>query len=186
MQIQDKHRQRRTVILLCIVCVVLQLAFAHAIGLGNGHPNFMFVFAACVALIQGGTTGVVCGYAAGLFFDLTTTGPLGLMSLLLTICSFILGMNVRNVFVDDPRVALVEGALAALGVNLIYSIAMLIAGDASSIVDVVFFRALPTAVLTFVAYLPFAFFFSRSGRNKTGLGSSIGKPLGSYHGGGGL
>lgn len=186
MQIQDKHRQRQTVIVLAIVCAVLQLSLAHVFGLGSGHPNFCFVFAACIALLMGGTTGTVCGFAAGLLFDLTTTGPLGLMSLLLTVASFALGMNVRNTFSENPQVAIVEGGIAAFAVSLFYSLAMLFTGEASSLIDVLFFRALPTAVLTFVAYLPFAFVLSHRNRIKSGLGSPQAKTLGSFHGGRGL
>ena len=186
MQIQDRNRERKTTIVLAVICAVLQLSLAHVIGLGSGHPSFCFVFAVCMALLRGGTVGVVSGFAAGLLFDLTTTGPMGLMSLLLTLCSFVLGFKVRNVLAENPRVALAEGAVAALAVSLVYSLAMLFTGDASSIIDVVIFRALPTAILSFLAFLPFAFVFSRQGRMGMGLGGSIGRTLGSRRGGRGL
>ena len=187
MQIQDKNRTRKTIVILALICGVLQLALAHVIGLGSAHPNFCFVFAACMALLQGGTTGVICGFAAGLFFDLTTTGPIGLMSLLLTLCAFLLGAKVRNTFSDNPQAAYVEGAIAALAVSLVYSLAMLVTGDSASIIDVVFFRAFPTAILTFVAFVPFALVLSHRSRASMGLGSgTVGRKLGSYHGGRGL
>ena len=186
MQIQDKNRQRRTTIILAVICGLLQLSLSHVIGLGSGHPNFAFVFAVCMALTRGGSVGVVSGFAAGFLFDLTTTGPMGLMSLLLTICSFVLGYKVRNVLAENPRVAYAEAAVAALVVSLMYSLAMLITGDASSIIDVVIFRALPTAILTFLAFLPFGFLLSRQSRMGMGLGGSIGHSLGSLRGGRGL
>lgn len=186
MQIQDKNRQRRTTVILALICAVLQLGLAHVIGLGSGHPNFCFVFAVCMALMRGGTLGVVSGFAAGLLFDLTTTGPMGLMSLLLTICAYVLGYKVRNALADNPHVALAEGAVAALVVSLIYSFAMLLTGDASSVIDVIVFRAVPTALLTFLAYVPFALILSRTARLGMGLGGSIGRTLGSRRGGRGL
>lgn len=186
MQIQDRNRQRRVTVVLAVICLVCQLAFSHVIGLGSGHPNFAFVFAVCMALLRGGTLGVVSGFAAGFVFDLTTTGPMGLMSLLLTVCSFVLGYKVRNSFAENPNVALAQGAVSALVVSLIYSLAMLIAGDASSIVDVIVFRALPTALLTFIAFVPFALVLSRQGKLGMSPGSSIGHTLGSRRGGRGL
>ena len=186
MQIQDRNRQRKTVIVLAVLSAVLQLTFAHVIGLAGGHPNFAFVFAACISLMFGGTFGVVSGFAAGLFFDLTTTGPMGLMSLLLTVCSFVLGSHVRNNFAENPQVAYAQGGIAAFFVSLVYSLAMLFTGDATSIVDVIFFRALPTALLTFVVYLPFALVLSHRSRPARSLGSSIGRTLGSHRGGRGL
>lgn len=186
MQIQDKNRQRKTVIILAVVCGVLQLCLSHVIGLGSGHPNFALVFAVCMALLQGGTAGVVSGFVAGLVFDLTTTGPIGLMALLLTVCSYVLGMKVRNVFSENPRVAIAEGALAVLAVSLIYSLAMLFAKDAPSLIEVIFFSALPTALLTFLVYVPFAAVLSHASRINMGLGGTVGRSLGSYRGGRGL
>lgn len=186
MQIQDRNRQRKTTVILAVICALLQLSLSHVIGLGSGHPSFCFVFAVCMALTRGGTIGVVSGFAAGLLFDLTTTGPMGLMSLLLTICSFILGYKVRNALAENPRVAFAEVAVASLVVNLVYSFAMLITGDASSIIDVVFFRALPTAILTFLVFLPFGWVLSRQSHLGLGSGGTIGHTLGSHLGGRGL
>ena len=186
MQIQDKNRQRKTVIILAIICGILQLSLAHVMTIGNGHPNFAFVFALCMALMRGGSVGVLSGFAAGLFFDLTTTGPFGLMALLFTVACFILGQNVRNNLAENPRVSLAQGALACLAVNLVYSIAMLFTGDATSIIDVVFICALPSAILTFLVFIPFALILSRQSRLSMGLGGTIGRSLGSHRGGRGL
>ena len=186
MQIQDRNRQRRTIVVLAVICGVLQLSFAHVIGLGSGHPNFALVFALCMALTRGGTTGVVCGFAAGLFFDLTTTGPMGLMALLLTVCAYLIGYKVRNGLAENTQAALVQGAIASFGVSLVYSLAMLVTGDASSILDVVVFRALPTALLSFLAFIPFALVLSRRGRQGMASGGAIGRTLGSRRGGRGL
>ena len=38
---------------------------------------------------------------------------------------------------------------------------MLLVGQADSLLDVLVFRTLPTALLTFVFFLPFAYYFSR-------------------------
>lgn len=46
---------------------------------------------------------------------------------------------------------------------------MLLVGQASSLVDVLFLRALPTAVLTLVAFLPFAYYFARVRAHGMGL-----------------
>lgn len=186
MQIQDKNRQRRLIVILAIICGILQLSLAHVICIGSGHPNFALVFALCMALMRGGSVGVLSGFAAGVFFDLTTTGPFGLMALLFTVCCFILGQNVRNNFAEDPQVSFAQAALASLAINFVYSIAMLFTGDASSIIDVVFFCALPSGILTFLAFIPFALILSRQSRPSMGLGGTIGRSLGSHRGGRGL
>ena len=80
MRVADKNRDRRDTLTLALVCMVCQLALAPNIGIGNGRANFALVFTACVAFNAGGRRGVLAGFFAGLVFDLSTTGPVGLMA----------------------------------------------------------------------------------------------------------
>ncbi len=173
MQVADKNRDVRSIVLLAVLCAVLQLALAPNLGLGNGRANFALIFSACVSLGMGGRRGVLAGFAAGLFFDLSTTGPVGLMAFCLTVSSYLLGTECRNRMAGDfaTPVALFSGA--ALGVSLVYHLAMLLVGQADSLLDVIVFRTLPTALLTIVFFLPFAYYSSRvraSGLNLGGGG----------------
>ena len=52
-------------------------------------------------------------------------------------------------------------SVSALAVSAAYSIAMLVVGSANSIIDAFVFRAVPTTFLSIVAFIPFAYFFSR-------------------------
>lgn len=161
MQVADKNRDTRSTVVLAVICGVLQLALAPNLGLGNGRANFALIFSACMALHTGGTRGVVAGFAAGLFFDLSTTGPVGLMAFCLTVSSYLLGFEGRNRMSGDLAASLALFSAAALSVSLVYHLAMLLVGQASSIVDVLVFRTLPTAALTIAFFLPFAYYFSR-------------------------
>ena len=175
MQVADRNRDARTTVVLAAICFVLQIALAPNCGLGNGRANFALVFAACIALAQGGKRAVIAGFAAGLVFDLSTTGPVGLMAFCLTGASYLMGLEGRDRMSGDLASSATTFAAAALGVSFAYHLAMLLVGQASSIVDVLFFRTLPTALLTFVAFLPFAYYFSR-------VRSSGGGSLGRKHG----
>ena len=156
MQVSDRNRESRSIAVLALVCAVLQLALAPNVGLGNGRANFALVFSACVALQSGGRRGVVAGFLAGLFFDLSTTGPIGLMAFCLSASSFALGLEERNRMAGD-----LASATAQFAVSLVYHLAMLLVGQADSLLDVLVFRTLPTAALTFVFFLPFDYYFSR-------------------------
>lgn len=174
MQVADRGREVRGTIVLAVICLVLQLALAPNVALGNGHPNFALIFSACVALQVGGTRGVIAGFVAGLLFDLSTTAPIGLMAFCLTVSSFALGMEQRNRMAGDLGSAMGLFCAATLGVSLVYHLAMLLVGQASSIIDVVIFRALPAALLTVVFFLPFAYYYSRvrvTGQSLGGAGS---------------
>ena len=80
MQVNNTHKHRRDSAALAGVCLVLQIAVAPYLAVGNGHINFALIFCAVVALTVGGSWGVLCGFFSGLVFDLSTTGPIGLMA----------------------------------------------------------------------------------------------------------
>ena len=165
MLVADKNRDVRTCVVLAIVCAVAQLALAPNVGLGNGRANFALVFSSCVALLMGGRRGVVAGFVAGLFFDLSTTGPVGLMAFCLTVSSYVLGLEGRDRMSGDLGASVALFSASALAVSLVYHLAMLLVGQADSVVD-------PTAALSVVFFLPFAYYFSRVRSSGSGLGSS--------------
>lgn len=161
MQIVDKSRDNKTTAVLAIICAVLQLAIAPNINLGNGCTNFALIFCACVALMRGGGYGVVAGFLAGLFFDLSTTGPLGVMSFCLAVCAYVLGLEGRDRIAGNFASSLWQFAIADLAVSFVYHLAMLLTGDASSLLDVIVYRTLPTALLTWLFFIPFAYVLSK-------------------------
>lgn len=170
MQIQDRTRETRTFAVLAVVCAVLQLAIAPNVALGNGRANFALVFVACMTLYQGPQNPVTLGFFAGLFFDLTTTGPIGLMAFCLSIAGFVLSTGGRDALANDATASSFLFAAVTLVVSLVYHLAMLFVGQADSILDVLVFRTLPTAFLTFVFFLPFAYYFGRVRSNGPNLG----------------
>lgn len=175
MQVKDKNKNRRSIGVLALVCLVMQLAISPNIAIANGHPNFAFVFAAVCALTIGGRTGVACGFGAGLVYDLTATSPVGLMALLLTCAAYGLGIEVRDRIADNPVTTFIPVSVAALCVFSLYHMAMLLVGLSSSIIDALILRTIPTVVLTVIAYVAFALTLGRRhGSGGPALGSSIG------------
>ena len=179
MQVADKNRDRRDTLILAVVCAVCQLALAPNIGIGNGRANFGLIFTACIAFNVGGRRGVLVGFFAGLFFDLSTTGPVGLMAGCCAAAAYLLGQDGRNRMAGEFAATVAEFSIATLVVSLVYHFAMLMVGQSFSLLDVLVLRTLPTAFLTIVAFLPFAWFYSRS----TGGGPSL--SMGGRHRGGG-
>ena len=177
MQVADKNRDRRGTLILAIVCAVCQLALAPNIGIGNGRANFALIFTACVAFNVGGRRGVLAGFFAGLCFDLSTPGPVGLMAGCCAAAAYLMGQEGRNRMAGEFGATVAEFSVATLVGALINHFAMLVVGQSSSLLDVLVLRTLPTALLTIIAFLPFAWFYSRS----TGGGPSLsmgGRPRG--------
>ena len=156
MQISDKNREARGIALTAIICAVLQLAIAPNVGLGNGRAHL--------------GRAVVCGFFAGLFYDLSTTGPIGLMALLLSVCGFALGGEGRNRLSGEFASGILLFVVADLVVNVGYGLGLMLAGQGGGFVDAVFLRALPGALLSLVCFLPFAYFESRIRTSGPSLG----------------
>jgi len=175
MQVSNKNKDHRSILVLAVVCGVLQLALAPNIGLGNGRANLALVFSACVALTVGGKKSVLAGFFAGLFFDLSTTGPIGLMSLLLCVSSYLMGLQGRNRITGDLGLTMGAFTIHSLGVSLAYHVAMLLVGEAGGLFDVVVLRTLPTALLTVVAFIPFAIWLTRAQPSGPNLGGGRGR-----------
>ena len=169
MQIKDTNKSRRVGVALMVVCLLLQVMVSPNIGMGNGRINFAIVYAGVCALEVGGRSAVLSGFFAGLVFDLLSTGPVGLMSGLLTIFSFVLGREERNRFSDGPVSAFSAFGIGSLAVISAYHLCALFFGDAATIGDVILLRILPTFAMTFIGFAPFAYFKMRGvalGRGK--------------------
>ena len=171
MQVADRNRDVRGLVILALICGVLQLALAPNVGLGNGRANFALIFSASVALQSGGRRAVLAGFFSGLFFDLSTTGPVGLMAFCLSVSSYVLGIEERNRLSGELATSVAHFAAASLAVSLVYHLAMLLVGQADSLLDVIVFRTLPTTLLTFVFFLPFGYYFSRMHVSGPSLGT---------------
>lgn len=175
MQVKDRNRERRRVSILAIICLVLQLAVSPNLAIFNGHINFALIFSSVVALSYGGTLGVVLGFLSGLTFDLLSNGPFGLMALLLTISSYFLGLELRNRIADDFRGSLTAFLNASLAVSAVYSLMMLVVGASNSLFDSLLLRALPTAIMTCIVFIPFCLILARRDVNRPVIGSSMPK-----------
>lgn len=171
MQVANRNRETRATVVLAVLCFVLQLTLAPNVGLGNGRANFALVFTACYSLAHGaGRSTVFVGFVSGLLFDLSSSGPIGLMSFCLALAGYALGLGMRDRMAGDFASSVVSVAVASVAVSLIYHLAMLLVGQTSSIIDALFLRTLPTALLTLVAFLPFAYYLSRVRSRGSSLG----------------
>lgn len=155
MLVNDTNKRRRTVTILAVICAVLQVGFAPHLVIANGQPNFLLIFAGLVALQTGGSYAVVAGFLAGLFFDLVTTGPIGLMAGLLTVLGLVLGLGERSRLTDEAAGAVRLFAMGAAAVELLYQAGLAVAGQGAGIAEMLFARWLPSTVWDILLFLPF-------------------------------
>ena len=170
MQVKDANKKRRDTLVLAGVCLLLHLAIAPQVRLGSGCVNFALVFVGVMALSEGGKSAVVAGFLGGLLYDLTSTTPVGLMALLLTIFAYVLGIEERNRFGDGIVSSLTSFGVGSLCVLLAYNFSMFLLGETNSFADLVLLRTVPSFALTFLAFLPFAYLQSRGAGKPRGVG----------------
>lgn len=128
MQIRDTGRSTRSMTIMCIIAAVCQVALAPQISIVGGTVNFMLVLSCVLSLSIDTSSAVYTGFFCGLFFDLTSAAPIGLMSLLLTIASFLLAGASRGSLggLTSGSLRLIISAL--LIVNLIYGLCLYFMG----------------------------------------------------------
>lgn len=174
MQVKDTNRVRRSMWVAGLVSLVVHLAIAPNVGIAQGRANLMLAFTCFVALSHGGEPGVRAGFLAGLAYDLTTTGPIGLMALELTLVGFVLGRETRNRLSDDPQGAVRAFMLAALAVETGYAIAMLAVGSGGGIIEVLVAHLLPSVLLDCIFFVPYMFIGARGSRGGAAFSGGAG------------
>lgn len=140
---------------IVVACILLHLALAPQIHLFGGAFNFMLVLTVSLAISLDSRTMVYVGFFSGLLYDLTTTGPVGLMSLLLALVGYGVALMSRGLTSGVGMETLRVVIAAILGVNLIYSIAMLGLGVESSVLVAIGVHGLASTVLDVLASIPF-------------------------------
>lgn len=162
MEVHDKYSARRTVTVLAVVCVVLQMALSPQISIGGGTVNFMLILTGAVALLSGSRAGCIAGFLAGALYDFTMPVPSGLMMLILTVTGFILGSGGRNRLAEQLDVALKLFAIAACAVNVAYAVALLLTGAQTDVLTAIFGHGLASIILDIIFALPVFYALARA------------------------
>ena len=170
-------RSTRSTCVALAIAAALQVAIGSQLSLFGGSVNFMLAIA--VALAVGGDPRAIvyAGFFCGLFFDLTSAVPIGLMSLLLTLAGFFTACASRGVPGGFSPQSLLMAAIAIAAVDLVYAVALLLLGIESSILYSLGVHALATTVLTVIAAAAMLLLLPRGGS------SSSSHDLGSRRGG---
>ncbi len=160
MHIQDKNKNKRTILILSLICIFLQVGISPHISILSAHANFALIFAVCMAYSSSNSSAVLGAFLAGIFYDLVVNGPVGLMSFELVIVVLVIGGSERGRFGESPATLIKTFALTSLCVVLFYGIVLLFIGHIESFSSMIFYRAIPEVILDVIAFLPFVFFLS--------------------------
>lgn len=136
---------RKWLIIGAAITVVLQIVLAPNIAIGDAMPNFIVAFVIVAAIVSAEEQHYVLAFVMGLISDLLGDGAVGSMSLCLLLAVFCIGFAVRYIGNDNLVMTLVIIFIAALAVDMVYSVFLISAGVAN-FVDGMVYRAIPCAV----------------------------------------
>lgn len=140
---------------MSVIIFALQVLLGPHIGIGDAHPNMMLIIVALWSLSLGSGAGVIAGFACGLLYDLMATTPFGVMTLVLSLIGFLMGLKQTNSFMDGWPYALITFAAFALATEVISSILIVVLGFETSIIHTILQRMLASSVYDIVVAFPF-------------------------------
>lgn len=156
-ELNNSGPSRGRLIGTAVACVLLHLVLAPQLRPFGGTFNFMLVLTASLAMSMDSRAMVYIGFCCGLFYDLTTTGPIGLMSLLLALSGYGVALVSRGLTSGVGMQSLRVVITAIFGVNIIYAVVMLLVGVESSVLVSIGVHGLASSVLDVFASIPFLF-----------------------------
>lgn len=163
---QTNARQRRPLVAAFIVAAILQVALAPQISVFGGRINFMLALTVTAAVGGDSRTMVYAGFAAGLLYDLTSSVPIGLMALLLTILGYTIAMMSRGIVAGMSMDTLRLVGVGVFIVNMVYGVFLFFMGTETNLLFALGVHGLASSILTFVACLPFLMMGGQSGSSR--------------------
>lgn len=129
-----------------IGAAILQIALAPYLAIGHVVPNFMLLAVVTLALVEGPGAGAAVGFASGLMFDLLGAGPVGPMTLVLTVTGYLAGLMHENMFAEGWLLPLTVVAIASLASEVTYGLILDLLGQGGPFWLTFFTKMLPGAL----------------------------------------
>lgn len=129
-----------------VIVLLLQVVVAPNIALLGVVPNFILAYCLVISIVRPQATGLLLPFVLGLVFDLMGSGPVGAMSFLLVLASFVasrLFSIVDNGTLFMPLSILI---IATLLVEMLYGLFLVSVGVDISFLDAFFYRGLPCSL----------------------------------------
>ncbi|MCR5846389.1 MAG: rod shape-determining protein MreD [bacterium] len=150
--VQAKDKQPiGKVALISLGAFLLQTIVAPNITIAGVAPNFLLAAAIVGAYITSPRSGVIIGFILGLVFDLLSSGPVGSMTLIMSLIGYAFPKITSSLQVEGIGAWIAFVAISALAVNLIYAIIMAFAGAGGSFFSALLYKTLPSTVYDAVA-----------------------------------
>lgn len=154
MRLHESGATPRAYAAMAVVACLLQVGIAPQISLFGGTFNFMVVLAVSLALTRGPHASVIAGFLCGLFFDLTSPVPVGLMALVLTVASFAVSTMAHGMAPGITAEGVRLAVVSIFAVNIVYAVFLYMLGVQTDLLWTLG-HGVSGAVLDSVCCLPF-------------------------------
>ena len=170
----NNQQGRSSAVLVVALAAALQVALSPVVNVFNGTFNFCLVAVAVLSITGQSATLVPVGFGLGLFYDLTGSAPVGVMSLLLAVAGYFAASSLRGVSARVQLDAVRPVALTVVAVNIVYSVAMFALGIDGSLLDSLG-RAVSSTALDLIAAVPFLMLAGRGSSGHDSFRASGGR-----------
>lgn len=173
LELNNSGRTRSALIAAIVACAVLHLAIAPQVSLFGGRFNFMLALTVSLAISGDSRSLVYIGFFSGLFYDLTTSSPIGFMALLLAITGYAVALMSRGLSSGFGMETIRAVVLAVVVVNVVYALGLFLMGVETNLLLSIGVHGLASSVLDLLACVPFLILGGRSsgGYGKGGRGA---------------
>lgn len=178
LELNNSGRPRSAQTAAIVVFAVLQVALAPQVEIFGGRFNFMLALVASLAVAGDSRAMVYIGFLSGLFYDLTTSSPIGFMAFLLAVVGYAVALVSRGLTSGLGMETIRVVASAVIGVNVVYALGLFLMGVETDLLMSVGVHGLVSSLLDLVACVPLLLlggngggrgFSARGGRGR-GLG----------------
>jgi rod shape-determining protein MreD len=139
---------------ILVIAVLLQVTIATDLTVLGGRPDLVVIVVVSLALLRGPVAGAAAGFAGGFLLDCLGLGAIGTTSLTLTLVGYAVGVRgerLRRRAVFRPLMLVAAASIAAALGELVVAV---LVGSGPSISSLLFFAALPTAMLNVLVAIP--------------------------------
>ena len=170
LELNNSGRTRSALIATIAACAVLHLVIAPQVSLFGGRFNFMLALTVSLAISGDSRSLVYIGFFSGLFYDLTTSSPIGFMALLLAITGYAVALMSRGLSSGFGMETIRAVVLAVVVVN---ALGLFLMGVETNLLLSIGVHGLASSVLDLLACVPFLMLGGRSsgGHGKGGRGA---------------
>lgn len=181
LELNNAGRTRSALTAAVVVYAVGHIALASQIQVAGGRFNLMLALVASLAVGGDSRAMVYIGFFSGLFYDLTTSSPIGFMALLLAVTGYAVALLSRGLQSGLGMETIRVVATAVIGVNVVYALGLFLMGVETDLLISVGAHGLVSSLLDLVACIPLLLLGARGGAR--GFSARGGRGRGLSYGG---